>query len=233
MIVLVALALWLALPVPATPGDDPPHVTRAVDEWVQAQRAAGRVLEPLGTRTVGERAWATFVDRTGGCVRGWARMRMTFAADSLFGGYEIDEIAGAPCDQPAQPLNHLLHLATAIARKDWVGVGEHLPPGGLFPIAREEPGKPMRRKTHDRDQVLAGKVDLPACDVFEDTPTCDEPGPSGRVTCRCAHPLHALEVDFMMPREGAPEPAELVSIRHRQAVTGLNRKTPPGRSPGH
>lgn len=214
MIALVALALWLTLPVPAPPGGDSPHVTSTVDGWVQAQRAAGRVLEPLGTRTDGERAWATFLDRTGGCVRGWARLRMTFVNGSIAGTPAVEELAGAACDAPAQPLNQLLHLATAIARKDWVGVGEHLPPGGLFPIAREEPGKPMRRKTHDRDQVLAGEVDLPACDVFEDTPTCDEPRPSGRVTCRCAHPLHELEVDFMMPREGAPEPAELVSVRY-------------------
>jgi len=216
MIALVALALWLAVPVPAAPGGDPPQVARAIDEWVATQRAAGRVLEPLGTRTVGERAWATFVDRTGGCVRGWARLRMTVAKGAPVGTPEIEELAGAACDQPARPLNHMLHLVTAIARKDWVGVGEHLPPGGLFPIAREEPGQPMRRKTHDRDQVLAGKVELPACDIFEDTPSCDAPRPSGRVTCRCTQPTSTLEIDFMMLPEAAPGPAELVSVRYQR-----------------
>lgn len=213
MFAFVALALWLVLPVPAQSGGAPPAAP-AIEAWVAGQRAAGRVLEPLGARKSGERTAAAFVDRTGGCVRGWVRVQ----AASVEGAAtpEVAEVLGAACDQPARPLNHLLHLVTAIARRDWVGVGEHLPPGGLFPIAREAPGKPMKRTTHDRDEVLAGKVDLPACDALEDTPSCDEPRPSGRVTCRCEGRSGSLEIDLMLPSQGAPQPAELMSVRHRR-----------------
>ena len=214
MIAFVALALWLALPVPAPGGGDPPQVTRSVAEWVEAQRAVGRVLEPLGTRVVGERTWATFVDRTGGCLRGWARLRMTVPAGSAV-AREVEEHLGAACDQPALPMNHFLRLATAIWRKDWVSIGELLPHGGMFPIGREDKGKQMRRSTHDREQVLAGKGDFPACDPFEDTPSCDAPRPSGRVTCTCSGASGALEVDLQLPRAGSPDPVELVALRHQ------------------
>lgn len=214
MFVCVALALWLALPVPAEPGGAPP-LAPAIEAWLAGQRAAGRVLDPLGAKASGEGAQAAFVDRSGGCVRGWVRVRIASVGGAATP--EIAEVLGAACDQPAGPLNHLLHFVTAIARKDWVGVGEHLPPGGLFPVAREAPGKPMKRTTHDRDQVLAGKVELPGCDVLEDTPACDEPRPSGRVTCRCEGPSGMLEIDFMLPRPGPPQPAELMSVRHRRA----------------
>lgn len=225
MLLFVSLVLWLAAP-PPLPSEEPavaPHVKKHIDAWAGEQAAKGRVLAGLGVRALplattggeadrGERHVAAFVDRTGGCARGWVRLTLTFAKS---GGpdatVEADERQAGPCDAPPTALGHLLRYDEAVRRKAWREVERFVPHGVHFPIAVDKDGK-LTRKTHDGHQVAAGQVALPSCDPFVDTPSCGPVDAMGRVTCSCTRAERTLELDLRID-PGEPKEAQLVSLR--------------------
>jgi hypothetical protein len=220
MLLSVALTLWLSLPAapppptPAGSGAAPPHVAEAVARW-RATLPKERSLDALGTHATAERAVAAFIDRSGGCLRGWARLTLVFAKDRSVASQDATDYLGAACDAPASPLDMLLRLDDAIRTKRWVAVAEYLPNAVHFSIASDDKGK-RGRKTYDGAQALAGKVPFPACDPLQDLPACDAPRDSGRVTCRCTGPERELEIDFQLDAEEPGKP-QLLAIREKRS----------------
>lgn len=216
MMLVITLALWITTPIPIPAEDVSARAKDAVAAWLAAQKAQGRVLEELASGPVAGGGptgglVSTFLDRTGGCVRGWSRVIATVAPGEKTPSVEVANHLGARCEEPATPLDLLLRLDDAIRREDWRTAGALVPDGVHFPIALNRAGK-RTRKTWNGDQVLAGKVPFPRCDPLADVPECDPPRESGRVTCRCKHPAHELEVDFQLDAYGPGQP-QLVSIR--------------------
>ena len=229
MMLLFSLALWLSLPPPPEPEPGTqPSASQQVTLWATEQKEAGRTLEALGSRTTTRPAVspsdggsdvtvATFLDRTGGCVRGWARLTLLVPKLGAAPTRTVEELAGAACDAPPLPLNHFLRFVHAIAQARWQEVATFAPGSLQFPIGIELNAK-LSRKTYDGTQILTGEVPFPTCDPLDDTPSCQSPRPSGRTTCTCAGPRHEVEIDFQIDPTRPKDTPQLVSIREKVLV---------------
>jgi len=223
MMLLVALTLLLsAPPAPAVAGE-PAYVTAEVDRFTAEKAGEGIMLERFATRLVpasrtaavpsDEKAIIAFLDRSQGCLRGWARLTVTFK-DGKAGSHEARERrSGSTCDQPRAE-DHLMRLFEAITAKRWPVVAEFVPGSLQFPIGIEGNGK-LSRKTYDNALILAGKVPFPACDLLDDDLACDGPRTSGRTTCTCTGPRHTTEIDFQLDVMRMKDTPQLVSIRDK------------------
>ena len=226
MMMLLALAMWLSVPASPPPADDRAQYAKdQITLFAETEKEAGRVLEPLGEHTTPlpstapaqpgpYRSVAVFLDRTGGCVNAWVRLTQIIPTLGTAPTRQVERFEGAACSASPLPLNHLLGFLDAVANKRWQWAAQYLPGSLQFPLGREANGK-LSRTTWDREQLLAGKVPFPTCDPFADTPSCDATRASGRATCRCQGPLHAIEIDFQIDPERPTTTPQLLSVRER------------------
>lgn len=202
MSLALALALLLAAP-PASP----------FDAWLAKARSEGRVLDPLATLP----GSATYLDRTGGCPRGWVRLEAPTPAAAL----TMSEHLGAPCDARPAPLNHLMRMLTAQRLGDHRGLAAFVPAGSQLSVATEQ-GDERTRRTVDHEQVLAGAAALPVCDPTTDTPSCEPPVPdpvthTDKLSCRCIGPAHTITYTMRaLSPQVAPQDVQLVSVHERR-----------------
>lgn len=240
--VLVALTLH-APPPPAPPAaagdttalDDAAsalaRVRREAEALITSEKAAGRALELVAIDPASSRegepyaARAGFVDRTGGCLRGW--VRVTYSAPrgaerATVGARE--EVLGAPCTATPDPTRLALTLFELVARGDGATLARtFLPRGEDFPLARETIATGAAGSAaHELTRVTVRAADLettmplPSCAPPADWLACDATRPSGRTTCRCTRPDRRVEIDLQRdPGASDAAAAQLVSVRVR------------------
>jgi hypothetical protein len=181
MTLLLALALAIAAPEPS------------LDQWLAARLAEGRKIEYLENQD--DDLVRVFLDRTGGCPRGW--LRVTLVPDQRTVS-RVDTFLGATCDAPPEGMNHLARLLEAVRLKDPMALTTFVPPGAQSSVATVK-GREVKRRTFDHDTAKSGVLPLPRCDLRLDTPRCEAPRPQGAMTlmkCHCEGPSHAIRYDL-------------------------------------